>query len=116
MNGARALLLLPPGGRGLVVTEVNADRLPLGPSNPHGNAFRVAETPLLSVHGAMREADPARSRAWKIKNPGVINPITGQPVAFKLVPSGSECPLPSHRAAAAFSRLRPHPPGAFCRR
>lgn len=67
-----------PGGRDLVVTEVNADPIPTGPSNPHGNAFAVTERPLLSVHEAMREAAPFRSRAWKVKNPGVINPITGQ--------------------------------------
>ncbi|KAI8475788.1 MAG: copper amine oxidase [Monoraphidium minutum] len=77
------------GGRDLVVTEVNADMLPLGPKNPHGNAFQVSETPLLSVHQAMRVAAPERSRAWKIKNPSVINPITGQPVGFKLQPTSS---------------------------
>jgi hypothetical protein len=50
----------------------------------------VSETPLLSVHAAMRMAAPEKARAWKIKNPGVINPITGQPVSFKLIPTTSE--------------------------
>jgi hypothetical protein len=100
-----------------VITEVNADPIPTGPENPHGNAFKVgrqrvwgsarrhrrppdfsrfaprgahadalpaltppprptpprqvSETPLLSVHAAMRSADPFRSRAWKVKNPKV---------------------------------------------
>ncbi len=74
------------GGRNVQVTEINADPIPIGPSNPHGNAFRVSETPLLSVHAAMRDAAPERSRAWKIKNPEVVNPITGQAVAYKLQP------------------------------
>jgi primary-amine oxidase len=58
----------------------------MGPQNPAGNAFQVTETPLLSVHAAQRMADPIRSRAWKIKNPNIINPITGQAVSFKLIP------------------------------
>jgi len=74
------------GGKDLVIAEVNADPLPMGPQNPAGNAFQVTETPLLSVHSAQRMADPVRSRAWKIKNPNIINPITGQPVSFKLLP------------------------------
>lgn len=37
----------------------------------------------------MRSADAQRGRTWKIKNPKVVNPITGQPVAFKLVPTHS---------------------------
>ncbi|KAF6251268.1 copper amine oxidase [Scenedesmus sp. NREL 46B-D3] len=80
------------GGKGLVVAEVNAERLPFGPDNPHGNAFRVSETPLLSVHQAMRTAKPEAGRAWKIKNPAVVNPITGQPVSFKLIPQ-TNCPM-----------------------
>lgn len=77
----------PQGGRSLVVAEVNAEPLPWGADNPHGNAFRVSETPLLSVHAAMRMAAPEKARGWKIKNPAVINPITGQPVSFKLIPT-----------------------------
>jgi Cu2+-containing amine oxidase len=50
----------------------------------------VTETPLLSVHSAMRMAKPEAGRAWKIKNPAVVNPITGQPVSFKLIPQTSE--------------------------
>eukprot|EP00879_Flechtneria_rotunda_P011264 GHRR01011766.1.p1 GENE.GHRR01011766.1~~GHRR01011766.1.p1 ORF type:complete len:590 (+),score=170.84 GHRR01011766.1:1269-3038(+) len=80
------------GGKGLVVSEVNAEQLPIGPENPHGNAFRVTETPLLSTHAAMRMAAPEKARAWKIKNPLVINPITGQPVSFKLIPQ-TNCPM-----------------------
>jgi primary-amine oxidase len=67
-----------------------------------GNAFRVTETPLLSVHQAMRMAKPEAGRAWKIKNPAVVNPITGQPVSFKLIPQTSECLLSC--ASCKFSR------------
>eukprot|EP00775_Hariotina_reticulata_P002821 gene2821-3114_t len=74
------------GGKGLVVAEVNAEMLPFGPENPAGNAFRVTETPLLTVHTAMRMAAPEKARAWKIKNPAVINPITGQPKHLFVTP------------------------------
>ena len=71
-----------PGGRDLLVTEVNVDPIPTGASNPHGNAFSVTETPLLTVGEAAREMAPLRGRTWKVKNPAVVNPITGQPGAF----------------------------------
>jgi primary-amine oxidase len=51
----------------------------------------VTETPLLTTHAAMRMAAPEKARVWKIKNPAVINPISGQPVSFKLIPTTSEC-------------------------
>jgi primary-amine oxidase len=81
------------GGRGLVVAEVNAEPLPVGPQNPHGNAFAVTETDLLSVHAAMRDPAPHKARAWKVKNPRMLNPVTGKPVAFKLVPTASSAPM-----------------------
>lgn len=59
---------------------------PLHPAPLH----RVSEECLLSTHTAQRNCDPMRNRAWKIKNPSVVNPITGQPVSFKLVPLSSE--------------------------
>lgn len=30
---------------------------------------------------------PEKGRIWKFKNPNVINPVTGSPVAYKLMPS-----------------------------
>ena len=81
------------GGRGLVVAEVNAEPLPVGPANPYGNAFAVTETDLLSVHAAMRDPAPGKARAWKIKNPRAINPVTGKPTAFKLVPAAASAPM-----------------------
>jgi primary-amine oxidase len=65
----------------------------VGPANPHGNAFAVTETDLLSVHAAMRPPAPEKARAWKIKNPSVLNPITGKPVAFKLIPTAAAAPM-----------------------
>ncbi|GAQ81207.1 Copper amine oxidase [Klebsormidium nitens] len=75
----------PDGGAALVVSEQDFVPLPLGPKNPHGNGFRAVETDLTSELKAMRCADPFKGRVWKIKNPDSIHPITGKPVAYKLV-------------------------------
>ena len=34
----------------------------------------------------MRTYDASKARAWKISNPGVLNPVTNKPVAYKLYP------------------------------
>lgn len=76
-------------GRPLVVSEVNVVPVPRGPKNPHGNAFVAVEDDLLRVHLAQRMTAPEQARIWKIKNPGIMNPITKAPVAYKLMPMAS---------------------------
>ena len=66
---------------------MNVEPMPRGPGNVFGNGFKVVESDLTTVHGAMRCWAPERGRVWKIKNPAVINPITKAPVAFKLMPT-----------------------------
>jgi primary-amine oxidase len=68
------------------VHEVQAERVPAGPENPWGNAFRQRTTLLARESEARRDTDAASSRAWKIVNPEVRNAL-GQPVAYKLVPT-----------------------------
>jgi primary-amine oxidase len=68
------------------VYEVEAERVPTGPDNPWGNAFRQRSTLLESELGAQREVDAATSRVWKVVNPSVTNRV-GQPVGYKLVPT-----------------------------
>jgi primary-amine oxidase len=69
------------------VVEVEARREPLGPGNPHGNAWRSVETPLVSESRAQRLADPLAGRYWKVVNPGRLNAV-GRPVGYKLCPEG----------------------------
>jgi primary-amine oxidase len=68
------------------IHEVEAERVPSGPGNPWGNAFRQKTTRLARESEARRNIDPATSRAWKIVNPEVCNGL-GLPVAYKLVPT-----------------------------
>jgi primary-amine oxidase len=70
------------------VYEVEAERVPTGPDNPWGNAFRQRATHLQHELEAQRDVDAATSRAWKIVNPGITNRV-GQPVGYKLVPTMS---------------------------
>jgi primary-amine oxidase len=74
--------------------QVNVEAMPRGADNPYGNGFKVVETELTTVHGAMRCWAPEKGRIWKIKNPSVINPITKAPVAFKLMATVCTCPYP----------------------
>jgi primary-amine oxidase len=75
-------------GSNNTVYEVNADPAAPGPDNPMANTIQVTATALETELQAQRLVDPARSRSWKIVNPGVLNGL-GQPVAFKLVPGST---------------------------
>ena len=61
------------------VDEVEAEREPMGPANPYGNAFRKrTRLPRESRRTGRRRRGPGR--AWHIVNPGKRNRL-GQPVA-----------------------------------
>ncbi len=71
-------------------------------------------TALDHEQAARRLVDPARSRVWKVVNPGVRNRL-GQPVAYKLVPQAMPTlladPDSSVARRAAFATAQPvgHP-------
>src|SRR6266699_1299280 len=67
------------------VYEVHSESEPLGPENPHGNAFFAKATLLSRELEAQQVIDPFSARYWKITNPQVKNWL-GEPVAYKLIP------------------------------
>ena len=67
------------------VHEIHSEPIPSGPENPHGNAFRSVATPLTSEQGAIRDADPASARYWKVINPARTN-AAGLPSGYALIP------------------------------
>ncbi|MFC4944755.1 primary-amine oxidase [Pseudonocardia sp. GCM10023141] len=67
------------------VEEVEAERVPIGPDNPYGNAFRQRRTRLTSESQAQRSADGSITRAWHIVNPEKQNAM-GQNVGYVLLP------------------------------
>ncbi|KAL6769401.1 AMX1 [Auxenochlorella protothecoides x Auxenochlorella symbiontica] len=82
------------GGRGLSVVEMEA--VPMGPGdgpNPFKHGFKAVERVLETELAAQRDCDAARSRAWKIMNPRVINPLSGKPVSWKLMPTTASPPM-----------------------
>lgn len=73
------------GGAGLVVSEVEAVADAPAPGGAN-NGFVAAETPLASVHAAMRRTSPATGRFWKVSNPAAVHRVTRKPVAYALIP------------------------------
>ncbi|KAG2486353.1 hypothetical protein HYH03_014934 [Edaphochlamys debaryana] len=77
------------GGKGLVVSEVEAVPMPPGPDNPAANGFRMVETPLTSTAAGGRTHNFHLARFWSIKNPASTNPVSGRPVSYRLLPAAS---------------------------
>jgi primary-amine oxidase len=74
------------------VFEVETERVPRGPDNPYGNAFRPRRTLLRSESQAQRLIDPLTGRRWLVVNPSIVNAL-GQPVGYQLVPAGNVVPF-----------------------
>jgi len=83
------------------VDEVQLERLPVGPDNPHGNAFTRRVTRLARESEGARTADPSVGRAWHVVNATSTNRF-GQPVAYALYPQGA--PLLAADPSASISR------------
>ncbi|GAB6903254.1 primary-amine oxidase [Kineosporia succinea] len=92
------------------VEEIDVVRVPKGPDNPRGNAFRTQSTVLARESQARRDAEPSKNRVWHISNPGKLNRL-GRPVAYALYPEGLPTLLAdpdssvAHRAAFATNHL-----------
>ncbi|MCM6778434.1 primary-amine oxidase [Nocardia sp. CDC159] len=69
------------------VDEIESQRVPAGPDNPHGNAFTLRRTTLTRESQAQRLADNRTGRSWHILNPDARNRL-GQPVGYMLYPEG----------------------------
>jgi primary-amine oxidase len=55
-------------------------------ANPFNNAFGPVATTLKTEKGAQRVAAPERARSWVVQNARKLNPISGKPVGYKLIP------------------------------
>ena len=67
------------------VSEIEAERVPTGPANPQGNAFRPRVTVLRSESEARRDADESASRVWAVTSADHTN-AHGRPTGYRLVP------------------------------
>ncbi|MEV0043980.1 primary-amine oxidase [Nocardia rhamnosiphila] len=68
------------------VNEIDAVRLPVSASNPHGNAFTKSSTPITSEAVSGRVADSSRGRVWQIASTDTTNRL-GQPTSYVLHPA-----------------------------
>ena len=84
------------------VAEVDAVRVPIGPDNPWGNAFRPKRTTLATESQAQRLADNLKARTWHITNPTKQNRL-GQDVGYALHPQGQP-PLLADPASSIAAR------------
>lgn len=83
------------------VVEMQADRVPTGPDNPHGNAHGVSESVIASESEGARNTAPKDSRFWKIENRGRSNRLGWHP-AYKLMPGPNVAPM--HQPGSPFMR------------
>jgi len=70
------------------VDEVDAQRLPMGPGNEHGNAFTRKATRLGTELESGRVADASVARAWHIVNTEKTNRM-GRPTGYVLYPEAA---------------------------
>ncbi|HZO71736.1 MAG TPA: primary-amine oxidase [Ktedonobacteraceae bacterium] len=84
------------------VYEVNTEAVPVGPENPHGNAFHAISTLLSTESEAQRIINPLSARYWKVVNPAVKNHV-GEPVAYKLMPGENVLPF-AHPESSVMKR------------
>ena len=81
------------------VVEVEADLVPTGPDNPHGNAHGARETVLESERVAARDINPALGRYWKVVNRSKTNGLGWHP-GYRLMPGGAVKPM--HQPGSPF--------------
>ncbi|GAB7352695.1 hypothetical protein MBLNU459_g3054t1 [Dothideomycetes sp. NU459] len=75
--------------------------------NPHGNAWRVVPT-TISKSG-FADASPFTNRCFKMVNESVLNPVSGKPVGYKLVPPPCQLILAGPQSVArARARFASH--------
>ena len=88
------------------VDELEAELVPIGPANPHGNAFTRRATRLHTESDGARTAAPAMGRTWRISNPNRTNRL-GQQVGYELRSEGQPLllvdPASSTARRAAFA-------------
>lgn len=69
------------------VDEVDAVGLPMGPTNPVGNAITYRSTRLRTESEGQRLADPSSGRTWRVSSASAVNRL-GRPTAYVLYPEG----------------------------
>jgi primary-amine oxidase len=80
------------------VHEVNTRGVPVGPENPHGNAFFTDVIVLRRESQAQRTTSAAEARFWRIVSTHQKNAL-GRPTAYRLCPESGALPFAQPSAA-----------------
>jgi primary-amine oxidase len=86
------------GQKNTIVQEDSVAITPSEEENPFGNAWRLVKTPFL--RSGYADAAPFANRCFKIVNESKTNPISGNPVGYKLVPQPSQMLLAAQGSVA----------------
>ena len=86
------------------VLEVEADLVPTGPGNPHGNAHGVRETLIGCEADSARDIRPELGRYWKVVNRSRGGARGGHP-GYRLVPGANVKPM--HQPGSPFMKRAP---------
>ncbi|RSH94905.1 hypothetical protein EHS25_004711 [Saitozyma podzolica] len=101
-------LRIDPSIDGHQNTVVQEDSVPMPfdkanpPADNRWGVGYVVEKKPLTVSG-FADAAPHKNRVFKITNPSKLNPVSGRPVSYKLVPTPSQLLL-AHPDSVAFAR------------
>ncbi|KAM5350444.1 hypothetical protein ACJ41O_006949 [Fusarium nematophilum] len=87
------------GGRNTVVQEESLPVAMNSHSNPYGNLYEVRQTPIARSGGY--DVDPSTNRVFKIQNTEKLNPISGKPVAYKIITPPTQKLLADPRSVQA---------------
>jgi len=82
------------------VEEEDFVRVPIGPGNERGNAFRRSRTVIARESEGAREADMRVGRTWIVSNPDSRNRL-GHPTAYRLIPRGNPMLLAAPESSIA---------------
>ncbi|WP_045876291.1 primary-amine oxidase [Pseudofrankia sp. DC12] len=80
------------GDRNSVFEVDSCSAGPMGPANPHGNAWRTVRTAITSEAAGGRDGNPLNGRSWLITSADRTSRL-GAPTAYKLEPGAYTAPL-----------------------
>lgn len=83
------------------VVEVEAELMPTGPDNPHGNAHGTRETLIESERVGARDIKPELGRYWKVINRAHTTALGWNP-GYRLMPNANVKPM--HQPGSPFMR------------
>lgn len=87
------------GQKNTVIQEESVPEPMNATTNPNGNWYRIKQEAI--TRSSWADASPFTNRIFKITNPSKKNPVSGKPVAYKVVPPPTQLLLADPRSPQA---------------